>query len=46
VVKDDYREDLLYGVSAGLAISRQLSLQLAYAANRPQTLGYPHESAI
>jgi hypothetical protein len=37
VVKDDYREDLLYGVSAGLAISRQLSVQLAYVANRPQT---------
>jgi hypothetical protein len=37
VVKDDYREDLLYGVSAGFAISRQLSLQLAYVANRPQT---------
>ena len=36
-VKDDYREDLLYGISAGLAINGQLSLQLAYVANRSRT---------
>jgi hypothetical protein len=38
VVKDDYREDLLYGISAGLAINRQLSVQIAYVANRTQTM--------
>ena len=37
VAKDDYREDLLYGVSAGLAVSRHLGLQIAYVANRFQT---------
>jgi len=37
VVKGDYREDLLYGISAGLAINRQLSVQVAYVANRAQT---------
>ena len=37
VAKDDYREDLLYGASAGLVINRQLSLQVAYVANRSQT---------
>jgi hypothetical protein len=37
MAKDDYREDLLYGASAGLVINRQLSLQVAYVANRYQT---------
>ena len=37
VTKDDYREDLLYGISAGLAINRQVSAQIAYVANRAQT---------
>lgn len=37
VVKDDYREDLLYGISAGLALSPKLSVQIAYVANRAQT---------
>jgi hypothetical protein len=37
VVKDDYREDLLYGNSAGLALNRRLSVQVAYVANRAQT---------
>jgi hypothetical protein len=37
VVKADYREDLLYGISAGLAINRQLSAQIACVANRAQT---------
>ena len=32
----DYREDLLYGVAAGVAIGRQSSVQLAYVANRAQ----------
>ena len=36
-VKDDYREELLYGISAGFALNRQLSLQVAYVANRSQT---------
>lgn len=37
VTKDDYREDLLYGISMGLAVSRQVSAQIAYVANRVQT---------
>ena len=37
VVKDDYREDLLYGISAGLPLNRRLSVQVAYVANRTQT---------
>ncbi len=37
VVKGDYREDLLYGISSGLAINRQLIVQVAYVANRDQT---------
>jgi hypothetical protein len=37
VMKDDYREDLLYGLSAGMAINRQVSAQIAYVANRAQT---------
>lgn len=37
VVKDDYREDLLYGISAGLALNRRLSVQIAYVANRAQS---------
>jgi len=37
VVKDDYREDLIYGISAGLALNRQLSVQIAYVANRAQS---------
>ncbi len=36
VARDDYREDLLYGVAAGLAINRQSSVQVAYVANRSQ----------
>jgi len=36
-VKDDYREDSLYGNSAGLALNRRLSVQVAYVANRAQT---------
>ena len=37
VEKDDAREDLLYGVAAGLAVGRHASLQIAYVANRSQT---------
>jgi len=37
VTKDDYREDLFYGISAGLAVNRQMSAQIAYVANRAQT---------
>jgi len=37
VTKDDYREDLLYGISAGLTVSRQLRAQISYIANRVQT---------
>ena len=35
--KNDYREDLLYGVAAGLALGRHASIQIAYVANRTQT---------
>ncbi len=37
VVKADYREDLLYGISAGRPLNHQLSVQIAYVANRPQS---------
>lgn len=37
VAKGDYREDLLYGVAAGVGIGRSSSLQIAYIANRART---------
>jgi len=37
VTKEDYREDLLYGISAGLVVNRQMSAQIAYVANRAET---------
>jgi len=39
-VKGDFREALLYGISAGLEIKRQLSVQVAHAspiATRPRS---------
>jgi hypothetical protein len=37
VKKDDYREDLLYGIAAGFAVHPRASIQIAYVANRLQT---------
>lgn len=34
VATGDNREDLLYGIAAGFAIDRRLSVQIAYVANR------------
>ena len=38
VARGDTREDLLYGVAAGLAIDQRSSVQVAYVANRTQRL--------
>jgi hypothetical protein len=35
--KDDYRETLFYGGSAGIAIDRRSSVQIAYVGRRTQT---------
>ena len=37
VAKDDYRETLFFGASAGLAIDRHSSVQITYVGNRSQT---------
>lgn len=37
LARNDYREDLLYGIAAGIAVDRQSSIQVAYVANRIQT---------
>ena len=37
VTKDDYRETLFYGASAGVAIDRRSSVQIAYVGSRTQT---------
>jgi hypothetical protein len=36
VAKDDYRETLFFGPSAGVSIDRQSSVQLAYVGSRAQ----------
>ena len=37
VAKDDYRETLFFGASAGLAIDRRSSVQVTYVGTRAQT---------